>query len=73
MAAVARWCGAAGRAHPLHQLDRGRRADREAPRGGADELPRSTARTIRSRRSIEIGAGMMISRLVPTGIVESRV
>jgi hypothetical protein len=30
MPAVARRCGAAGRAHPLHQLDRGRGADREA-------------------------------------------
>ena len=36
MAAVARGGGAAGRPHPLHQFDRGRRADRKAPGGGAD-------------------------------------
>jgi len=29
-------CGTAARAHPLHQLDRGRWADRKAPRGFAD-------------------------------------
>jgi hypothetical protein len=34
--AVARRRGAAGRTHPLHQLDRGRRADRNAPRRFAD-------------------------------------
>ena len=28
--------GAAGRAHPLHQLDRGRRADGKPPRGATD-------------------------------------
>jgi len=32
MAAKARRRGAAGCSHPLHQLDRGRRADRKAPR-----------------------------------------
>jgi hypothetical protein len=36
------------------------------------ELPRSTARTIRRRRSKEIGAGMMNSRLFSTDIVESQ-
>jgi hypothetical protein len=36
MAAKALRRGAAGCAHPLHQLDRGRRADRETARGGAD-------------------------------------
>jgi hypothetical protein len=36
MPAVARRRRAAGRAHPLHQLDRGRRPDREAPGRGAD-------------------------------------
>jgi hypothetical protein len=35
------------------------------------ELPCSTARTMRRRRSNEIGAGMMTSRLVSTDIVES--
>jgi len=34
--AEARRCRAAGRAHPPHQLDRGRRADGKAPRGAAD-------------------------------------
>ena len=33
---VARGCSAAGHPHPLHQLDRGRRADREAARGLTD-------------------------------------
>jgi hypothetical protein len=32
VAAVTRWRGAAGGADPLHELDGGRRADREAPR-----------------------------------------
>jgi hypothetical protein len=36
------------------------------------ELPRSTARTIRRRRSMEIGAGMVTSRLVSTVIVKSQ-
>jgi hypothetical protein len=36
MPAVPRRRGAAGRAHPLHQLDRCRGADGKAPRGGAD-------------------------------------
>jgi hypothetical protein len=36
------------------------------------ELPRSTARAILRRRSMEIGAGMATSRLVPTVIVESQ-
>jgi hypothetical protein len=36
------------------------------------ELPRSTARTIRRRRSMDIGAGMMRSRLVSTEIVDSQ-
>jgi hypothetical protein len=37
------------------------------------ELPRSTARTIRLRRSIDIGAGMIPIPLVSTTIVESGV
>jgi hypothetical protein len=36
------------------------------------ELPRSTARTIRNGRSMEIGAGMATSRLFSTAIVESQ-
>ena len=48
----------------------------DVPVGAASariELPRSTARTIRRRRSMEIGAGMVTSRLVSTVIVESQV
>jgi hypothetical protein len=37
------------------------------------ERPRSTARTIRSRRSMEIGAGTTRLPLVSTVIVESQV
>jgi hypothetical protein len=37
------------------------------------ELPGSTARTMRSRKSNDIGAGMAISRPVATDIVESQV
>jgi hypothetical protein len=36
------------------------------------ELPRSTARTICSLRSMDIGAGMTTSRLVSTVVVEWR-
>jgi hypothetical protein len=36
------------------------------------ELPRSTARTTRRRRSNDIGGGMTTSRLVSTDIVESQ-
>jgi hypothetical protein len=36
------------------------------------ELPPSTARTMRCRRSMESGAGMTTSRLVSTNIVESQ-
>jgi hypothetical protein len=36
------------------------------------ELPPATARTIRRRRSKEIGAGMTTSRLFSTDIVESQ-
>ena len=36
------------------------------------ELPRSTARTIRCRRSMEIGAGMTTFSAVSTDIVESQ-
>jgi hypothetical protein len=50
------------RPHPLHQLDRGRRADRKAPRRFSDRAATLDASTIRSRGSIEIGAGMTISR-----------
>jgi hypothetical protein len=60
--AVARRRGAAGRAHPLDQLDRCRRAGRKRRAAARIELPRSTARTILSRRSIEIGAGIGVPR-----------
>jgi hypothetical protein len=59
MAAKARRRRAPGRAHPLHQLDRRRWADRKPPRRLADRAAPSTARTIRSLRSNDIGAGMI--------------
>lgn len=41
----------AGRTHALHQLDRRRGTDLEPMAAARAELPPSTARTIRSRRS----------------------
>ena len=73
LAAVAGRRGAARRAHPLHDLIAadGLTANRRAaPR---IELPCSTARTIRQRRSNDIGAGMTHIPPVSTDIVESRV
>jgi hypothetical protein len=49
--AVARRCGAAGRPHPLLQLDRGRRADRKA----AARLPGSNCRARPHARSAAAG------------------
>jgi hypothetical protein len=57
MAAVAPRCGAACRAHPLLELDRGRRADRETPRGPADRAA-VLDHAHDPRRSNEINAGM---------------
>lgn len=63
MAAKARRRRAARRAHPLYQLDRRRRADGKPSAASRIELPRSTARTIRWRRSWDIGAGIAQPRL----------
>jgi hypothetical protein len=73
LAALARRCGAAGRAHPLHSLiaAEGLTAKRRA--AARIELPRSTPRTMCRRRSMDMGAGMSTSRLVSTDIVESQV
>jgi hypothetical protein len=63
MAAIARRRRAARLAHPAHQLDRGRGADRKRRAAPRIELPFSTARTIRSRRSRDIGGGIVEPRL----------
>jgi hypothetical protein len=73
MAAVAGRHRAPRRAHPLHQLDRGRGADRETPRGPADRAalldraqdPQAEVQRDRCRYD-DISA-------VSTDIVESRV
>ena len=61
VAAIAGRRRAPGRPHPLHQLDRRRRADRKPPRRGTDRAPSATASTIRRRKSIDSGAGMASS------------
>ena len=63
MSAIARRCWTASLPHAVHHLIAvdGLTAKRRA--ASRIELPRSTARTIRLRRSKEIGAGITTSRL----------
>ena len=72
VAAIPRGCGAAGRATRCISLIAADGLTAKRWAAARIELPRSTARAILRRRSMEIGAGMATSRLVSTVIVESQ-
>jgi hypothetical protein len=71
--AVARRRGAAGRAHPLHQLDRARRADGKAP-GGLAHRAAALDRTHDPHPQVQGDRGRHHdTSAVATAIVESQV